>query len=72
MTPADLQVARALADKLMTTCEPNRFWDELDALTRDQYAVLDTIAFECSTCNHWFSIADQHERHSRFYCKDCL
>jgi len=72
MKPFDLSVARALANKLMATCQPSEYWDDLEDLSRDQCEALDTIAFECQGCNHWFSVVERHERSGQWYCVDCL
>jgi predicted nucleic acid-binding Zn ribbon protein len=71
MTPADFTVAKALADNLLTTCEPQKYWDELETLTHDQCLALDSIVFECTTCNHWFPVLERLEEDGRFVCKDC-
>lgn len=72
MTPAQLTKARKLADNLMATCQPSEYWDEVDALTLEESRVLDSIVFECQTCNHWFAVAERHESHGQFYCGDCV
>lgn len=72
MTPADFTVARALADKLMTSCQPSEYWDELNDLSNSQCEALDMIAFECTCCNHWFPVSDRREDDSgQWVCKDC-
>lgn len=68
-TPEAFKKARALADKLMATSAPNEHWEEVDALTRSECLVLDSIAFECQICNHWFSVAERREVGGCWYCK---
>lgn len=72
-TPADFTVARVLADRLMTTCNPSEYWDTLDDLTTGQCVALDTIVFECHTCNHWFPMIDRREGdNGNWYCRECF
>jgi hypothetical protein len=64
---------RTLADKLMATCQPNEYWEEVDELSKDECVTLDAIVFECQGCNHWFSASERHEgSNAQWYCKDCL
>ncbi|WP_315740168.1 hypothetical protein [Bradyrhizobium sp. SZCCHNR1093] len=67
----DFRVARSLADKLLATCQPAELWDNLDALSREQCHALDTIAFECATCNHWFAVIERREVEGRWECREC-
>jgi len=72
ITPSDFTVARVLADRLMASCEPNQHWDELDELTPAQCVALDSIAFECQTCNHWFPAAAKgREERGGWLCREC-
>jgi hypothetical protein len=72
-TPAAFVKARTLANKLMATCQPSEFWDDLNELTKDENAALDSIAFECQGCNHWFSALERHEGpNAQWFCKECL
>lgn len=71
--PEDFKVARSLAERLMATGEPNTLWDELDNLSPAQCMVLDSIAFECATCNHWFpAAANATPDAAIWYCKECV
>lgn len=69
--PDDLRKARALADELMASSEPNKYWEQLDELTSAECKALDSIAFECTTCNHWFPVTEQYEREGQLVCRDC-
>lgn len=71
MTPQAFSKARDIADRLMTTCAPQELWEELDALSKDEFSALDTIAFECACCNHWFPVAKRHDDGNRYLCDDC-
>jgi len=71
VTPEMFVAMRALADKLMTTCEPQQYNDELAELTQDQGRVLDSMALECAVCNHWFLPATMQDDGHRYVCEDC-
>lgn len=67
--PKDTAKIRKLADGLIA-CNPSEFWDELNALSKDECAYLDSIAFECTICNQWFATAERRGEHE-WVCKDC-
>lgn len=71
MTPDTFKVMRALADELIATCEPQKFWDRLSELTMEEAKALDTMALECETCNQFYDAADMHETGSGYVCGDC-
>lgn len=68
----DWRRARVVADKLLSSNSPNDHWEEVDALSRNECLALDAIAFECQTCNLWFSVQARSERDGQFYCADCI
>lgn len=71
--PDDLRIARTLANKLMASCNPSEYWDDLEDLTPEQHLALDSIAFECHVCNHWFAQADNATPNvSQWACKECV
>jgi hypothetical protein len=71
-TPADFSKARILADKLMASGLPAEYSDEVDELSRAECAALDSIAFECQVCNHWFPQSQNATKDSaRWLCTDC-
>jgi hypothetical protein len=73
MSPEDFRVARSLADRLMASGEPSTLWDELADLSREQCTALDSIAFECATCNLWFPAAQNATPEgAQWYCKECV
>jgi len=72
VTPEIFRKVRPLADALMASCSPNEHWEELEALTQEECRALDTIAFECAVCNHWFPVVQMHDPSAaQFTCKEC-
>ena len=73
VTPEAFIKARALADKLMATCHPPEYWDDIEALSPLEQLALDGIAFECQICNHWFPVAAKKaEFGGGWLCVDCV
>ena len=71
MKPEHFTKARKLADKLISTCQPNEFWDDVNELSKDECLALDSIAFECQVCNHWFSVLERQEVGGQWVCSEC-
>ena len=72
MSPETFKKARALADKLTSSCAPNEHWEELEELTREECRALDTIAFECHVCGHWFPNSEKFDEDAaQWTCVDC-
>jgi hypothetical protein len=74
MTPERYMQIRALADKLIASCDGGRdYWEEIEALKLDEARTLDTMALECQTCNQWFCVAEigENAETGEYECHDC-
>lgn len=72
MTPAQFTKCRALADKLIASCDGGRdYQDEVEALTQEECKMLDSMALECCTCNQWFAASEMIDTGSQWECSDC-
>lgn len=71
-TPEAFQVARSLAEKLVASSDGGRdYWDDLEELSQDERVALDSIAFECTSCNQWFMQFENASPDGEWTCKDC-
>lgn len=73
ITPQTFVRARELADKLVATNEPSKYWDDLESMTAAEARALDTIAFECAACNQWYAVSEREENdRGEWICRQCL
>lgn len=50
---------RTLADDLIATGDPSTFFAQVEGLTLFETSVLDSMVFECESCNQWYAIEDK-------------
>lgn len=70
MTPERYMHIRALADRLIASCDGGA--DDvgtIEDLSVEECKLLDSFAFCCESCDQWSDINDQRE--GTWTCKDC-
>ena len=71
MKPPGIDI-RLLADKLIGTPGGNGIEDIIESLSLEECEQLDSIAFECTHCNWWFSTSErQTDMLDQFVCSEC-
>jgi hypothetical protein len=73
VTPKRYAEIRVLSNRLIASCDGGaNDADEVSDMPLEECRVLDTMVFECTTCNQWFDITEQHEDESgQWVCTDC-
>jgi len=68
----DYSKALNLAERLVSSGEPNLLWDEISDLSRAEAKALDHIAFKCAVCSLWFRQADNATPGAaQWQCREC-
>ena len=73
MTPQRHTELRALADRLIASCEGGSTEDndEINNLSLGECRVLDGMALKCASCTQWFDAHDMCEDGGEYVCVDC-
>jgi hypothetical protein len=71
MSPARYAEIRALADRLVASCEGSAFEDIeiFNEMSVEECKVLDGMAFKCEDCDQWYDVYEMDG--DTFICKRC-
>lgn len=73
--PDHYKEIRKLADALIASHgdDCSELLDQVEALTLEDAQLLDTMALECTSCNHWFCVGEigVNAETAEYVCYDC-